>query len=317
MNFKLPYQSYRVFAKAEENLVLPYFLGASIRGGLGYVLKKFVCIQKKQKDCKVCLIKHSCTYSFLFESAIIKNDESELFSLKKGEKIPQPWVIDFDLSAEKTFPKGTLFSFDFSLLGKGIEYLPYIIYSLERLGDVGIGRKGKFKLESVYVDDNVIYRNGTIENLKDKELIISLNTQNQKIIDEVSLNFITPIRIKHKNRLMTPQNFNIPVLLKALLRRLSLILYFYCDKQLIPREKIIELVELSENVAVISKNLHWIDLSRYSTRNRERIYLGGFIGNITLHKVPDSIIELLKIGEIIHIGKGTSFGLGKYRVGIL
>jgi CRISPR/Cas system endoribonuclease Cas6 (RAMP superfamily) len=40
--------------------------------------------------------------------------------------------------------------------------------------------------------------------------------------------------------------------------------------------------------------------------------LGGFTGQITYSGEIQEFIPYIKLGEIIHIGKNTSFGLGKY-----
>ncbi|MCM8762553.1 MAG: CRISPR system precrRNA processing endoribonuclease RAMP protein Cas6 [Candidatus Omnitrophica bacterium] len=40
--------------------------------------------------------------------------------------------------------------------------------------------------------------------------------------------------------------------------------------------------------------------------------LGGFTGTITYKGNLKEFLPFIKLGEIIHIGKNTSFGLGKY-----
>jgi len=42
--------------------------------------------------------------------------------------------------------------------------------------------------------------------------------------------------------------------------------------------------------------------------------LGGFLGNITFEGDLKEFIPFIKLGEYIHIGKQTSFGLGKYEI---
>jgi CRISPR/Cas system endoribonuclease Cas6 (RAMP superfamily) len=42
--------------------------------------------------------------------------------------------------------------------------------------------------------------------------------------------------------------------------------------------------------------------------------LGGVVGEITYEGDITAFMPYLKAGEILHIGKGTSFGLGKYQI---
>jgi CRISPR/Cas system endoribonuclease Cas6 (RAMP superfamily) len=43
---------------------------------------------------------------------------------------------------------------------------------------------------------------------------------------------------------------------------------------------------------------------------------GGLIGSITYEGKFDKFLPLLKLGEFIHIGKNTTFGLGKYKINV-
>jgi hypothetical protein len=45
---------------------LPPFLGATLRGALGYILKQTVC-QVDHGDCDRCLLKTACAYPIIFE----------------------------------------------------------------------------------------------------------------------------------------------------------------------------------------------------------------------------------------------------------
>jgi CRISPR/Cas system endoribonuclease Cas6 (RAMP superfamily) len=42
--------------------------------------------------------------------------------------------------------------------------------------------------------------------------------------------------------------------------------------------------------------------------------LGGIIGEVVYEGDLTNFVPLLKIGELTHIGKNTTFGLGKYEV---
>ena len=42
--------------------------------------------------------------------------------------------------------------------------------------------------------------------------------------------------------------------------------------------------------------------------------LGGVTGTVTYEGDLSDFIQLLRLGEYVHVGKGTSFGLGKYEI---
>ena len=42
--------------------------------------------------------------------------------------------------------------------------------------------------------------------------------------------------------------------------------------------------------------------------------MGGFVGSITFEGDLKGFLPFLLLGEYIHMGKGTSFGLGKYEI---
>jgi len=42
--------------------------------------------------------------------------------------------------------------------------------------------------------------------------------------------------------------------------------------------------------------------------------MGGFIGLVTFQGNFKEFLPFVNLGEYIHVGKGTSFGLGKYEI---
>jgi CRISPR/Cas system endoribonuclease Cas6 (RAMP superfamily) len=68
----------------------------------------------------------------------------------------------------------------------------------------------------------------------------------------------------------------------------------------------------AEEVTIEHNNSRWYDWQRYSTRQDTDMKLGGIIGEVTYTGELEQFIPLLLLGEYIHVGKNTSFGLGKY-----
>jgi hypothetical protein len=108
---------------------------------------------------------------------------------------------------------------------------------------------------------------------------------------------------------LTPQP-EFHILIRTLLRRLSNLAYFHCGTELDLNFR--GLITAAEQIETVHSDLRWYDWERYSTRQDARMKLGGFVGTVTYRGDLLPFLPLLRLGEVVHIGKGTSFGLGKY-----
>ncbi|MCM8769242.1 MAG: CRISPR system precrRNA processing endoribonuclease RAMP protein Cas6 [Candidatus Omnitrophica bacterium] len=193
-----------------------------------------------------------------------------------------------------------------------IEYFPYLILTLKKMGEKGIGiknRRGNFIIRNIKSDNTTVYDG-------EKEILYPYKnpqkiTLPQKDVKAVSLEFLSPTRIKSDGKLTKDLPFSL--LVKTLLRRLSLLKKNYCESSdfTINYEKI---KETAREVETVSCNLKWYDWERFSTRQNTRMKLGGFLGKITYLGNLGDFLQYLKVGELIHIGKNASFGLGKYAI---
>ena len=122
---------------------------------------------------------------------------------------------------------------------------------------------------------------------------------------------MTPTRLVYDSHLTIDLEFHMLIL--QLLRRLSLLSYFHNGGD--PSEiDFREIIKRAEGVRVVNKDLRWHDWSRYSARQDTRMKMGGFVGEISFEGDIGPFMPLIRAGEVLHVGKGTSFGLGKYTV---
>jgi len=293
--------SFKIIPK--EKLKLPEFNSATLRGGFGYSFKKIACIMKDKRECKDCILKENCPYFKLFES---KNLEEKY----KIEEIPKPFVIEPPQMQKKYYNGGESLIFNLILFGEAMKYFPYFFLSFIKLGEIGLGKlKTKFKIDKVREDfpnKKEIY-NSKEENLKSleaKEKIIF----NKKGVKKVKLIFITPAKIKHNGKLLKKLDF--PVLIETILRRAYLLSKFWCGYDGVYDIK--GIIEKSKEIKTEIEDLRWHDFERFSTRQKRYLKFGGILGEINFEGNLKEFLPILKIGSIIHIGKNTSFGLGKY-----
>jgi CRISPR-associated endoribonuclease Cas6 len=252
--------------------------------------------------------------------------------MRKYPFAPHPFVITPPLEGKREYRHDETLCFELTLIGKSIDYLPYFVYTFDELGRMGIGKgKGKYRLENVGQRTKV---KGKEENIGERckvkaeseEMIYSgkdktlrncfkvLGIDDLKPFDPspltLHLHFLTPTRLKFDGKLSPDLEFHI--LFRNLLRRISLLSYFHCEGELSLDFK--GLIEKSREVKVKKTNLSWFDWERYSNRQETKMKMGGFIGSITFEGDLEKFMPFLLLGEYIHVGKGTSFGLGKYIV---
>ncbi len=294
-------------------LILPAYKGSTFRGGFGSVFKRLVCIAKNN-ECAVCFLKEKCAYSYIFETPPPPGTEI----MRKYEATPHPFVIEPPPEKRRGYKPGDEIKFGLILIGKAIEYLPYFIYTFDELGRTGITKdKTKYELKNVSCNGEKIYdsETKTLKSFKTSSLILDNTVVNDSDSEwrnmTISLSFLTPARILYDGRLTLDLEFHI--LIRNLLRRLSLLYYFHCNGD--PSGwNFNGLIEKSKNIKVKENKLRWYRWKRYSARQNTKINMGGFVGEITFEGKIEPFIPIIKAGEVLHIGKGTGFGLGKYSI---
>jgi len=303
-NFYL--SKYTIKIQPETELHLPYYKGSTFRGGFGYIFKKICCVQRAN-SCNKCLLNEKCVYSYIFESSPKKDSEK----LKNIDDIPRPFVIEPPSGNKTNFSPDEELMFGLILFGKATEYLPYMIYTFIELGKNGIGKgRGQFKLKEVTDEKDKIIYDGQSETFKNEDSLVEIPSVNAKGIKTLKVSFLTPTRIKYEGHYTDVPEFHI--IIRALLRRISSLMYFYCGIGL--EIDFQGLISLSKNVIIQEKNLNWIDWERYSSRQDTRMKLGGFVGDIVYEGDFTPFWQFLTLGEYTHIGKNCTFGLGKYEI---
>jgi CRISPR/Cas system endoribonuclease Cas6 (RAMP superfamily) len=124
------------------------------------------------------------------------------------------------------------------------------------------------------------------------------------------INFLTPTRIVSNEKLVAAPDFQ--GIFRTLLRRISMLAYFHCGKELEVDYK--GLIEHAAAVETVDRQTRWHDWERYSARQDERMKFGGFVGQLGFTGDFETFHPWLKAGELVHVGKGTAFGLGRYEM---
>ncbi|HON06301.1 MAG TPA: CRISPR system precrRNA processing endoribonuclease RAMP protein Cas6 [Candidatus Ratteibacteria bacterium] len=293
---------YDVITRFRENAILPAYKGATLRGAFGIAFKNSICVNKKIQDCNGCLISNKCIYKQIFNTEVISDEKSQNF--------PQPFILEPPYDRQTFYGKNDYLKFGLIIIDKMVDYFPYFVLTFKLMGEKGIGirkKRSEFDLIKIKNRTRIVF-DGKTQNIKDyrKPVKISIPKIKQNLL---TLNFISPTRIKIEGELINGLPF--VLFIKSLLRRISLLKKNYSDNKNFKIDYD-ALLEKACNIQTVSSSLRWYDWQRFSSRQKTTMKLGGFTGQITYSGEIQEFIPYIKLGEIIHIGKNTSFGLGKY-----
>jgi hypothetical protein len=286
-----------------------------LRGGFGTAFKQTVCVVE-HRDCGRCLLRTTCAYPYVFDTPA----PPDAARMRKYTAAPHPFVLLPPLEQKERYEPGERLHVGWTLVGKGAQYLPYFIYAFERLGaHQGLGRgRGRFTLEEVswlspHAEPVAIYR-GEAQVLRHAFRLLDVRDLATPFDSDersrLTLHFHTPTRLVYQGALTDTPSFH--VILRALLRRLSNLAYFHCGTVL--QLDFRRLIDMAEDVVAVTRWLQWYDWERYSARQKTRMKMGGFVGRVTYAGNLAPFLPLLRLGAMVHIGKGATFGLGKYDI---
>ncbi len=307
---------YRLTLEALETLHLPPFKGSTLRGGFGHTFKRMVCFQSRLCGQR-CELGNTCPYGYLFETS--PPEDSEVLSTHQS--IPRPFVIQPPPDRRTRVSPGERLSFGLTLVGRGIDYLPYFITVFKELGQVGLGRtRGKYRLlsmdacspydgatKAVYraEDDMIRTASAAIDGAA-----IAAHTAGWPA-EQLSVEFLTPTRLKFEGKFLR-QGPPFHVLVRTLLGRVSSLSYFHCGQRW--ETDFRALIDRARAVQIAGAGTAWVDWGRYSGRQKQRVRMGGLVGRAAYEGELRPYLPLLALGELVHVGKGTVFGNGQYVV---
>ena len=305
---RLPLARYRFCFRAQETVHLPAYSGSVWRGVFGNTLKKLVCVTREPL-CEACLLYRSCVYPYIFETP----PDPTTGKLRKYNAAPHPFVLCPCATLHGRLEKHSTHELDITLFGRGNQQLPYIIHALARAAQRGLGKR-RGKLELLEVRQYLAGSWHTIY-MPDGELQshppTGIDAPDCPI--RLKLQFITPVRMKSGDQLVTPVRFTFKALFSSLLRRISLLTTFHTDTPLETDFRGLTLA--ASKIAAAHSELRWHEWTRYSSRQDTLMQLGGLLGTVTFDgRDLAPFWPYLWLGQWTHAGKNTSMGLGKYEI---
>jgi len=314
---ELYWHKFEFIYTATEDFNVPIYKGSAIRGLFGWALRGSSCITN-MPDCVGCPEQKHCAYYNIFENEL---PEQTVWFLRGVKKVPHPFIIHPPQEKEKRYSKGKIFKVGLTVFGMEVKYFVFFLNAFIKMGERGLGiDRGKFKLHYVYSLDEtenqfMIYNamDDTLDGDAFRKLESSkyLNSHNSK---KLKLLFETPARLQIEGKVVSnPDKITAEALITLLEKRYYALSKIFCEEN----KSEYPLFERPADLRINKNNLRFYHWNRYSSRQKTSIEMGGLIGEIELEGLSNELLYLLRIGEHIHIGKNTGFGLGKYKIIVL
>jgi hypothetical protein len=308
----------RVTLRLLEDAVFPSYKGGMLRGGFGYAFQRATCPQSCWCAADTCTIKPVCPFRWVFATP----HPPEVSHLHDLKDVPRPFVIEPPIDGCTRYAAGDVLEFGLVLIGRGIEYLPYFLFSFEQLGNMGLGRQHtRARLERVEALEpwqptgQVIYQDGHVLSSANKLPLIDaamIKARAEALPADLHLHLRAPLRVKTRGEWLC--SIEPAALIRAVCWRLNALATFHGDGPWPVNHH--ALIEQAGDITVEQVQVRWVDWERTSTRGPQpqKMTLGGIVGSAALRNVPVDVRAVLLAGSLVHVGKACTFGHGGYEV---
>ena len=288
-----------------EDCIMPVYKTSALRGGMGEMLLRMNCIGNR--ECEECGFIDDCIVrKIMYPKMKIVPD---FMSENEGPG----FLVDCEDYRER-FSEGDELKFELLLFGPNITYFSQYISAFGMFGEEGLGKeKARFRIVSVKntTGEEMLREGGFRTDLyKVRTLAGHIRYRKGKIESEPvrsEIKFYTPLTLKYRGEFI--KSLEIEPIIEAIKRRIYILDCF----EGIESDIRDEYKDLKLPIVIGEEHFN-SSVSRFSNHKQEKMTFHGIEGSMKLENVTDEVLTLLLAGELIHIGKNTSFGFGRYGV---
>lgn len=301
--FDIRYVKLHFTLQIAEDTVMPRYKASAIRGGMGEMLLRSNCI--RDRNCDNCDFESEC----IVRRTMYSKMEIQPEFMSSGDSVG--YVTECEDYREE-FMEGDELKFNLLLFGKNIVYFSQYLNAIYALGMNGIGKEhSRFRIVSIknsmnkdlLINSDINMSEYKVGKIADYIAYRKRQTERDHLSGEIR--FRTPLTVKYRGEEI--REFDIEPVYEAAKRRLYMLDCF----EGIESNAMTQQVNLP---VVVSEEHHRVSVRRYSNHQESAMMLHGIQGSMILKEIPDEILDILLAGELIHIGKNTSFGFGRYRM---
>lgn len=292
-----------------ENFKVPRFAGSMLRGAFGHAFRQLTCMTN-QPTCHGCSLVNTCSYTKVFEVQAQTNQSQR--------NTPSPYIIQPQQTSQlKTGER--FYQFSMTLIGDtAIAQLPIIIYAWQQALQRGLSKE-RISIELISVNHTA-----------SKTQVYTAETQSIQTFPQqtwlppalpsgqIKVKLCSPLRLQVNKKLIGQREFNVPTFFKAVIRRNRSMLNHVCTAE--EQSTYNDFIALDNLESItnhdIDVTLNWLNWSRYSSRQQQKMDLGGLVGEFTL---PAGLLnqaqwQALSLAQKLNIGKHTVFGMGQLKM---
>lgn len=188
------------------------------------------------------------------------------------------------------------YNFDMYLFHGATTKLPYVvlaIYLMLKKRDVKGGKNFKILVNDtdVVFDDSIALPKDYINDFFIKDYLPNIRVE-----------LLTPLKLKRNGKILYHDNLNLNDILQSICRKYKGIFgYDICDSSMFCGE-------------IVRKKLYFKKIiSKVRSENSEMDF-SGIMGFVSIKNLDKDTYKILKIGELLGVGKSCTFGLGKIEI---
>jgi hypothetical protein len=271
----------RVYVRFNAECILPEFKGSLLHGWFGHALKH--------------------TDERVFHALFGVHDTQQ----------PKPYLICPNEDLKTHWHKNELYYFDIFLFGEATQLGETIVRAIQYGQNLGFGKqRTSFSITCISSllpqREQPGIHSTTLLDWFSKDIVMA----NQC---EIALTFITPVRIKVANNILKNQGPDLVLFIKQIARRLTQLGRFWvCDEVELIKSIYSELPVFGDYE--FTSHCYFEDWQRYSLKEKSALPFGGLKGQVSFYGEISNALPWLYIGEQLHIGGKTTFGLGNYQL---
>ena len=289
-----------------EDTELPVEKVSALRGGMGEMLLRANCV--RDRECGKCDFESEC----IVRRTMYSRYEITPRFVTTNDSVG--YILECE-NYEKEFYEGSLLEFNLILFGRTIVYFNLYMQAFFALGNEGIGKNhSRFRIvsvtnterQSLFLEGMIYMEQYRVQTIRDyvryRIRQIRGNGCKNRLV------FQTPLTLKYQGEFL--EEFHMEAIWNAVRRRIYMLECYEGNADIIYN------VEYDETMLpdIVMQEHERITVRRYSSTQDRKMSLTGIKGYAALNMISEDVLPVLLAGELIHIGKNTSFGFGRYRI---